>query len=55
MRMAAASAFSTCQNTIASTPTATVSRVRACSAVIMVVWIRKSITWATASMTGSTK
>ena len=49
--MAAASAFSTCQNTIASTPTATVSLVSACSAVIIVVWIRRSITWATASMT----
>ncbi len=44
MLMAAACASVTRQNTIASTPTATVSRVSACSAVMLVVWMRVSIT-----------
>ena len=54
MLTAAARGSATCQNTMASTPTETVSRVSACSAVIEMVWMRRSITVATASI-GQTK
>jgi len=49
---AALSASCTRQKTMASTFTGTVSRVRACSALKAVVWMRSSITIATRSITG---
>ena len=55
MLIAAARGSATCQNTIASTPTATVSRVNACSAVIVVVSTRMSTMNATRSISGNSR
>src|SRR6185437_14246972 len=52
MLSAALCASCTCQNTMASTFTGTVSRVSACSALKPVVWMRSSMTAAMLSITG---
>src|SRR6185437_12599374 len=52
MLSAALCASCTCQNTMASTLTGTVSRVSACSALKPVVWMRSSITAVMASTIG---